>query len=266
MIIVFIAIAIIAGIHIVSMLTLDKKMEYTEEVFYSDKLPKELDGYTFAFVSDTHNSPPARQREIVEKIRQRNVDSVFFGGDMVGEDAIYTVFDSFGSLQTADGMVGVEGNHDFYPQMLASMQKNGATLLYNSGISLRNGLYVAGVQDAWTNKPNVQKAIAGAKPDDFVILISHNPDVSMEQDTTGVHLMLSGHIHGGQVRLFGLWAPALTLQKSITRYGQRFMEGWTQGAYGTAVYTSRGIVGSRHAMPRIFCPPQVVFITLKSQP
>jgi predicted MPP superfamily phosphohydrolase len=82
----------------------------------------------------------------------------------------------------------------------------------------------------------------------------------MIQDTTSVDLILSGHTHGGHVTFLGIWAPELTLRKTITDYGQRFMSGWTESRDDTPVYVSNGT--GHVSVPRIFARPQVILLTL----
>ncbi len=106
-------------------------------------------------------------------------------------------------------------------------------------------------------------ATTESKRDDFVLLLAHNPDITMRQDTSNVDLTLSGHTHGGHVTFFGLWAPALTWNTVITDYGQRFMSGWAESRDGTPVYVSRG-TGTFERTPRVFARPQVILFTLQS--
>jgi len=106
-----------------------------------------------------------------------------------------------------------------------------------------------------------KKALENSQPDDFVLLITHNPDVTILQDTALDDLILCGHTHGGHITFFGIWPPALTLSKIVTKYGSRFMTGWAMSRDGIPVYVRNGI-GSFALLPRIFARPQIVIITL----
>ena len=140
-------------------------------------------------------------------------------------------------VQTADGIFGVEGNHDTADYLFAAMDYYGITPLSNRGLRICDGFFLAGVKDLWNRNPCIVTATAdAAADDDFALLVSHNPDVSMRQDTTGVDLIVSGHTHGGQVRFFGIWAPYFTVRSSITDYGQRLAMGWAQSRDGTPVF------------------------------
>ena len=146
--------------------------------------------------------------------------------------------------------------------VFAAMEKHEITSLSNSGIPVREHLFVAGVEDLWNRSPNIAKATEGAGKSDFVLLLSHNPDVTMKQSTTHVDLVLSGHTHGGYATLFGFLAPALAWSDSITEYGQRFMSGWAKSRDGVDVFVSNG-AGYLTVLPRVFARPQVIFITLE---
>jgi len=84
------------------------------------------------------------------------------------------------------------------------------------------------------------------------------PSITMVQDTTECDLILCGHTHGGQVTLFGIWAPYLTMKRSITGYGQRFMSGFSESKDGVPVYVSNG---TGEFFPRVFARPQVIIFT-----
>ena len=254
--------SIILFTHIIHAFTLDRIVEYTEVSFYSPNLPPRLDGYRIAFIVDTHYMSVGRMTGIVDELNQRELDLLVLGGDfamIAGGMQMRTALEIFSQIETTDGIYGVEGNHDNYRHLFAAMEAHGMMPLSNSGYHVREGIFIAGVHDLWNRSPNVAAAVEGARPDDFVLLISHNPDVAMQQDTTHVDLILSGHTHGGQITFFGLWAPYLTIFNSITDYGQRFRAGWSESRDGTPVYVSRGV---GEYLPRVFARPQVVIITL----
>ncbi|MGB9594408.1 MAG: metallophosphoesterase, partial [Anaerolineae bacterium] len=91
---------------------------------------------------------------------------------------------------------------------------------------------------------------------DFVILLSHNPDYAERLITRDIDLMLSGHTHGGQVTLFGLWAAAVP-----SAYGQKYRGGFVRTEH-TLVYVTTG-VGTITPPVRFWARPEVVLITLE---
>lgn len=251
------ALMLTGAIHLGHSVFVDDKVHYVTVPFYSTKVSEELDGYTIAFVTDTHSFPGYRLREMTEQIQARQPDLLLLGGDFPARDAAWRSMEILSAITPADGIYGVEGNHDSYRTLFPAMRANGITPLDNTGVRLRDGLYLGGVQDLQNRRPDVRAAIAGAEDDDFILLLSHNPDVSMKEGSAGVDLFLSGHTHGGEVSLFGQWAPAVALTSS---YGLKFSGGWAENHLGIPVYVSNGI-GS-HLPIRVFAPRQVIFIEL----
>ena len=255
---------IVLLIHIVSALTLDRRIEYKDVPFASAKVPAQMDGYTIAFISDTHAISAQELRAVVQKLNETSVDLLILGGDFPSHgDAPERTMDILSKAVATDGIYGVEGNHDEHIPLFAAMRRHSIHPLSNSGVRIRENFYLAGVEDLWNRKPDIRKAVEGAEPEDFVLLISHNPDLAMLQDTASVDLILSGHTHGGQITLFGLWAPALAPRRTITAYGQRFMSGWAESRDGVPVYVGNGL-GTFTYVPRIFARPQVILISLST--
>lgn len=252
----------LGGVHLVHALTLDRVVQYVETEYRSAKVGTQLDGYTVAFITDTHAAVPEETQKMVDAVNARGADLLLLGGDMGGSANLRANMRVLAGARTTDGIYGVEGNHDDYADLFAAMEENGISPLDNEGASLRDGLYLAGVQDLWNRTPDVGRAVAGAEETDFILLLSHNPDVSMHKGAGLAHLMLSGHTHGGQATVFGLWAPALSMRPSVSDYGHRFMTGWCRGE-GIDVYVSNG-AGPLASVPRVFARPQVIFITLRA--
>jgi predicted MPP superfamily phosphohydrolase len=244
------------------MFTFDKNMEYKEIPFYSAKIPQEMNGYKVAFVTDAHAISEEDLTGIVQELNEQKVDLLILGGDFTSSTRVLNQsMQILSKVRARDGIYGVEGNHDSSEQLFAAMELYGIKPLFNNGVKIREHFYLAGIEDYWGLNPNIGQATSGATPGDFVLLISHNPDVTMVQDTTGVDLVLSGHTHGGHITLFGRWAPALTLNDSISDYGQKFMAGWAESRDGVPVYVSRGIGPFEH-VPRVFARPEVTLLTL----
>lgn len=257
-----VTVALIA-IHFVSAFTIDRRLQYKEISYTSPKIRPELHGYTVAFVTDAHNMSKAKMRQMVSRINTRKVDLMLLGGDMAKNGLLWQTMPILAQTETRDGIYGVDGNHDKFWELFAAMRASGMQPLDNDGVRLKPGLFLAGVQDEWVRLPDVDRALSQAAPDDFVLLLSHNPDVAMRHDISKADLMLAGHTHGGQVTYLGKWAPALNICRFFTPYGQKFMRGWSKGQHGTDVYVSSG-VGQQTFPPRIFAPPEVIYLTLKS--
>ena len=262
---------IIGFVHFMSAMTVDRIIEYKEISISSPKISSSLNGYRVAFVTDVHALPATELQAMVKELDGRNIDLLVLGGDFPNGDAVWRGMQILGQTSTRDGAYGIEGNHDDYEELFAAMRKNRIRPLSNSGQYVRENLYIAGVKDLWNREPDVAKAIGKAKDRDFVLLLAHNPDITMQQDMSKVDLTLSGHTHGGQVTFFGIWAPRLAWP-GISDYGEKFKAGWATSQSGTPVYVSRG-TGSIYGVfggydvpiPRVFARPEVTIITLKSQ-
>lgn len=255
-------IALIPIIHIAHSLALDRVIHYAELTFRTENWPPALDGYRIAFMTDMHIIPDEDIWVVAAELDERDIDLLLLGGDFSMRNAHYQgTVREIAQIRTTDGIFGVEGNHDNYQRLFRAMEQHGITPLDNSGIQVRDGFYLAGVQDLWNRTPDIQAAIGGANADDFVLLITHNPDVSMQQSTAGVDLILAGHTHGGQITLFGF--PLYLLRGSITDYGTRFAHGFAESTDAVPIFTSRG-VGVYYTIPRIFARPEVVIFTMYS--
>ena len=251
-------------VHVAHALTLDKVIEYKEVSFSAPSVPAEMNGYRLAFVSDTHSMPQERLKELVDELNNRSVDLLVLGGDYSNRvDVSHETMELLSQVATTDGIYGVDGNHDRFQALFAAMEEFSIRPLSNDGLTVREGFYLAGVADLWNRQASIASAIGGAAPDDFVLLVSHNPDISMLQDTSGVDLVLSGHTHGGQMTLFSVWAPLFTFTKpvnnSITKFGQRFRSGWALSNDDTPVLVSNG---AGEYSPRVFARPQAIMLTL----
>lgn len=259
-------IALIPITHIAHSFTLDRIIRYVEIEFRSERWNPELNGYRIAFMTDMHTISDEDMRTVAEELSTRNIDLLLLGGDFAA--AIFDRYHFEGTVReisqtdTTDGIFGVYGNHDTRRLLFAAKERYGITPLDNDGVRIQDGFYLAGVSDLWTGIPNVAEAIAGASADDFVLLLSHNPDIAMRESTIGIDLMFSGHTHDGQITFFGF--PMYLLRGTITRYGTRFAYGFAYSADGVPVFTSRGI-GPYYGIPRIMSRPEVVIFTMYAE-
>lgn len=251
---------IIAVPHVISALTCDHRLQYKEITYTSPKIPQALNGYVIAFLVDTHDLKRDEMQQIVDNVNTRQIDLLLLGGDFRSFNAEPTL-KVLANVKTKDGIYGVMGNHDVYKELKDKMPKYDMVFLYNQGLTLKPGFFLGGVSDLMTHKPRVHKALENAGPNDFVLLLSHNPALALEQDISRADLILSGHTHGGLMNFFGLWSPALTIRNP---YGNKFRSGWYKSGT-TDILTSNG-TGYTEKIPRIFARPQVIYLTLKAEP
>lgn len=246
------AAAATVGMHVASMLTVDREVSYPEAVVRSPKLAA-IQPYRAAFITDLHHYSFWKLQQLVRTLGQRDIHLLLLGGDFADQPAqMRKQLQILATLQPRDGIFAVDGNHDRRTALQTAAASTGIHLLTNTGITLPNGIYLCGVADYRTGLPKVQEAISEAAANQFVLMLSHNPDVTMEQDMAGVDLTLCGHTHGGQVSLFGIFRPALPI---ATKYGRRFAGGFTK-VPNSHVYVSRG-VGWHGPVPRIWVQPEV---------
>ena len=134
-------------------------------------------------------------------------------------------------------------------------------MLANSSVPLeRDGrrLWLAGMQDALQQRPDLLTALPAARNPDQepLILLAHEPDFADQVLGHRIDLVLSGHTHGGQIRIPFL--PPLLLPEMGTKY----VEGLFRLHDGTRLYVNRGI-GAVNLPFRFRCPPEITVITLQ---
>lgn len=225
-----------------------------------------LEGFKIVHMSDLHLYPYI-QLEFVQKAvamtNELQPDLVVFTGDFVLEtaDAIFDLAPALAALNPKFGIFTVLGNHDLWTDagvVRAGLERAGLPVLINDGLTLGVGndlLYLAGLDDGWSGYPDLKGALDKLPAGTPAILLAHEPDLADAAVLDGrVSLQLSGHTHGGQVRLPGMGAPILP------RLGKKY----DQGLYRVGemyVYTTRG-VGLIGPPIRFNCPPEITEITL----
>lgn len=225
--------------------------------------PERLAGLTVAQLSDFHLYPFTPLWFVEEAVAATNAlqpDVVVLTGDYVSDSAesIFDLAPVLARLNPRLGLAAILGNHDHWagaPTVRRGLRAAGIPLLENSCLTLSNGLIIAGLDDPWAGRPDLPATLAGVSGNAPLLLLAHEPDFADEftQDPR-VRLQLSGHSHGGQVRLPGLGAPFLP------RYADKYDLGLYQ-VNQAWLYTNRGI-GMTGAPVRFNCPPEITLITL----
>lgn len=224
-----------------------------------------LSGLRIAFLSDIHAGSYLNEKDLCRlfaRVAEKQPHLVCLGGDLINtrEREILMYRRPLQLLSPELGILAVPGNHDqFWGHDLglweAFLSEQGVRVLINDGLRLTFGgvsFWVAGVDDLTEGRPDLAMALEGSTREEPKILLSHNPDMFFEASSMGLDLTLSGHTHGGQVKVFG----------KVVLSHSRF--GWHEGLFdehGCYLYVGRG-VGVTVLPLRIGAPAEVPIVEL----
>lgn len=250
------------------------RLETKQYTFASPDLPEEFDGLRVVLVTDIHRGPflsQERVRSLVDRVNALEPDLIVLGGDYVYLDTDYAAscFEELRGLDPPLGCYAVLGNHDYgdYQDgsggpapVIKAIAGAGITLLRDDALWVARGearFRLGGVGDYAVDIHDEAPTLEGTEKSDFVLLVSHNPDMAEELPSGRVDLMLSGHTHGGQVTFFGVWAFHVP-----SEYGQKYRTGLVT-TDATTVIVSNGVGTSTIPPIRLFARPQIVVVTLE---
>lgn len=228
------------------------------------RLPKSLDGFRFVHLSDIHHSPFTEIEHILRAVEYTNAlapDMCILTGDYVSHDSEYIapMAEVLGGLESEFGTFACLGNHDHWTnaEMVAKSLRNSAIkVLINEGFrfSAREAsFWLAGVDDYMVGKTDLRAALRGSFPDEMKMVLAHNPVIVRRAARAGVDLMLSGHTHGGQIKI-------RDDEKRILP--KRRLKNGLHRRKDTQIYITRGI-GTVVLPIRYQCPPEISLIQLK---
>ncbi len=240
-------------------------------------LPKEFDGFTIALISDLHDQEfPFRYNEMITKMIEENIpDVIMLGGDMhhvkINNDRYIGFLEKLTEIAP---VFFAEGNHDCesenskypgYKEYKNAMKDLGVLNLRGDGARLfaknsENYINISGA--SWDDKGEVEPNYEDGA---FNIFLMHDPN-SFDTVEKRPELMLSGHIHGGMVRLpngQGIFAPGCGAKLRNRFSPEYFLPKYTYGVYGKnkKLIVTSGLGNS--VVPFRFISPEVVIITLK---
>ncbi len=256
------------GLSAYALLIEPRWLQVKRSQIYVHTLPTALSGLRIALLTDFHaggGTPLSLVRRACQKAMAEHPDLIALTGDFVTDYATSfdAVLDVLACLAAPLGVYAVPGNHDYRVGIDTWQQQfteaPGIHNLTNRAIiRLVNGtrLCIAGVDDfsRGTPRPDV---LPPADQRDFTILLAHNPDQAEHLQGTEdrVDLIVSGHTHGGQVRL--PWIGAL---RNPVRHDDLYEEGLQQRPW-VHVYVSRGI-GMVRLPVRFLARPEVAILEL----
>ena len=242
--------------------------------FFLRRWPERLSGFTIALLSDFHYDPffsvhPLRAAiPIVNRLRP---DLIVLAGDfvsvpLIGDDrkaafAAEPCARLLHQMTAPHGLWAVLGNHDEatdHKHVARALQAENIQVLANQSQAIeRDGarIWLAGVNDVISQTADLSKTLHRVPTDESVILLVHEPDFADEAAKFPIDLQLSGHSHGGQVRIPFL--PPLYLPELAKKYI------WGSYRVGPlALYTNAGL-GTVGVPIRLNCPPEITLLTLR---
>jgi uncharacterized protein len=230
-------------------------------------LPKELEGFTIAQISDIHVGQTIKRNfvaAIVDRVNRLRADMIAITGDVVDGSVpdLAQHTEPLARLESRHGTYFVTGNHEYYSGVHAwirELERLGARVLVNEHVVLDHdgaALTVAGVTDYSahhydpSHRSDPHAAAKGAPEHAPKLLLAHQPRSAQSAEAAGYQLQLSGHTHGGQ---FWPWNFLVRLQQPFIAGLNRLGRMW--------VYTSRG-TGYWGPPMRFGIPSEITLIRL----
>lgn len=248
-------------------------------------LPRSLDGLTILQMSDLHLGPYGRAEDVRRAVRLANrlsPDLVVLTGDFASRSASYSAScaQELAALQSRYGLYAVLGNHDIWTgadEVARNLHGAGIVVLRDEKLSLLIGesrLWLVGIEDAgfaampgypmcanlrlaWADKLKVAAGLLEDIPaNELCLLLVHSPDFNELLAGERIDLALSGHTHGGQVRL-----PFVGPLLAPSCFGKKYTGGLAQGP-ASLVYVNRGL-GVIAPPLRFGCRPEITLLRLR---
>ena len=238
-------------------------------------LPQGFDGFTIVHLSDLHGHEYGEgNRELLERVRAERPDLIVVTGDLIDQKSQLEMVPALArGLAAIAPSYYVTGNHEWalgsgtVRELKAVLAQCGVSVLSNQYEILERGgskLVLAGVDDPngradQTTPEELRAQIEGQAPGLFTLLLAHRNDHFGQYAAAGYDFVMSGHGHGGIVRL--------PFVGGLIGTDRRFFPPWTSGVYAvgdSALFVSRGL--GNNTVPfkglRVFNRPEVAVVTL----
>ena len=246
----------------------NKHLVITTYTYESEKLGADLDGYRIVQISDLHNAEFGKEnKKLLETIRSCSPDIIVITGDLV--DSNHTNVERAVAFVKEAVKIApvyyVTGNHEYWldpsenEQMMQGILAAGAYDLDDEAVCFEKGdssFMLIGLDDQHLSDETLKNLLQEQK-NELSIVLAHEPQYLQNYANAGADLVLTGHAHGGQIRLpfvGGIVAP-----------DQGFLPEYTSGKYNradTEMIVSRGL-GNSIIPVRLFNYPEVVCVELR---
>lgn len=247
---------------------------------YLELNPNAKSEITIAFIADLHAGPYKKSgfvKRVALKLLELNPDLIFIGGDNVfggykKTDYLTSLFPATKKIPT----YAVSGNHEYNIgyiynfgefidksfEVTEIFEKMGVRYMANEAELIEvNGskFWLIGLDSVWAGLDNLEHALKFTTADYPKIVLVHNPDImrAVTKNKYPLDLILTGHTHGGQIRL-PLLGPVPPIP---TSYGRQYVKGlYKIGDYLLYITSGLGEAGTR---ARLFNPPEIVLLRIK---
>jgi predicted MPP superfamily phosphohydrolase len=231
-------------------------------------LDPRLDGYTIAQLSDLHigaHTPLWWGKRWARVANAAAADLVVVTGDMVTSGVAFheDIAELVGELRAKDGVFVIMGNHDYFGEgepLVSLLEGRGVQVLRNRGVILeRDGgqLFLAGIDDTWTKRADLERALAERPAGMATVLLAHDPERFPAAAKRSVQLVLSGHTHGGQIAM-----PFLARYINASKLAHRYHIGLYKDGDAT-LYVHPGL-GTTGPPMRLGAAPAIALVTLRA--
>jgi predicted MPP superfamily phosphohydrolase len=240
--------------------------EIVERTMLLPRLSPRLHGLRIVQLTDIHVGNFMKQDKLERYVRVVNdlqPDIVALTGDFIGSSPhfIPACAAALEKIEAREGVFACLGNHDYWVgahSVADALERAGVRVLRNEAqtLTLKGAvLNIAGVDDPWRGKPDFDRALSMIDANVPTIMLCHQPDLFPASAQRAVDLMLSGHYHGGQVKL-----QFMGMKLSPAHLISGFVEGhYRQGP--SQLYVSRGI-GITGPPVRLNAPPEITLLHL----
>lgn len=245
-------------------------VEIKEVSLVLPRLSTEFDGYRIAQISDVHMDgwmSFERLSKLARLVNEQKADLIAATGDFVTARVKYVeseLTEALSVLDAPDGVVAVLGNHDYIADvsLIRRVLKDAEIVeLSNDFLTLERGesvFHVAGIDNFYQRKARLDLVLSRMPEEGAAMLLAHEPDFAEVSAPTGrFDLQISGHSHGGQMRLPLVGAMARPKCGRIYPSGVYDVDGMIQ-------YTNRGL-GMLWPHLRINCRPEITVFTLRTK-
>lgn len=268
----WIAMSVAVVLIALSFMAFDMRLKVVKYAIESEKVQTPT---RIVFVADLHSCKYGEnQSELIAAVEKAQPDVVLLGGDIFEESMPHDNSLIFvEEIAKRYPCYSITGNHDFWsgdvPWLKTELHKMGVKVLEGECVEIGDtGVQIVGVDDP-TNYgagaigyesmiEQLDRGFSQAENEKYTVLLSHRPELIQTYLRYEPDLVLSGHAHGGQIRiplvLNGLWAP-----------DQGWLPEYAGGAYkleNTNFVVSRGLARESIDVPRVFNRPELVIVDI----